>query len=398
MDLVTRTLAAAGEAAAPLLEAAAESCSAAASLVAPGTQLQLGLVVLGLGLAAYLLLCLLLHLGRGLRTFLLPPLLGLVTSPRLQEQYGPWALVTGAAQGIGREYALALARRGLNIVLVSRNKQELENVANEIRDTCAVDTVTLVAELSDPDKVEKVVKKVRERRLEIGLLVNSVGMMGPGYELMGDMEKKAVKDIITVNVLPLTLLCHALLPAMAGRGRGALVNICSVAGLVAVPHLAVYSATQHYISALTRALATEYAGTGVVIQEVDPGQVATAAQSSLLAPTPATFVSSALRTLGYSSWTCGYWSHALLMTALLSFLPSSLCSLVVRLSARRQYKLSHPAPPPTPPAAAAAPPPAAATAAGKLATATKIAQKATATAAKLAQPPPPPVVTVPEKK
>ena len=66
-------------------------------------------------------------------------------------------------------------------------------MANEIHDTCAVDTVTLVAELSDPDKVEKVVKKVRERRLEIGLLVNSVGMMGPGYELMGDMEKKAVK-------------------------------------------------------------------------------------------------------------------------------------------------------------------------------------------------------------
>ena len=66
-------------------------------------------------------------------------------------------------------------------------------MANEIRDTCAVDTVTLVAEFSDPDKVEKVVKKVRERRLEIGVLVNNVGMMGPGYELMGDMDKKAVK-------------------------------------------------------------------------------------------------------------------------------------------------------------------------------------------------------------
>ena len=98
MDQVTRTLAAAGEAAAPLLEAAAESWSAAASLVTPDTRLQLGLVVLGLGLAAYLLLCLLVHLWRGLRTFLLPRLLGLLTSPRLQEQYGPWALVTGAAQ------------------------------------------------------------------------------------------------------------------------------------------------------------------------------------------------------------------------------------------------------------------------------------------------------------
>ena len=93
MDQVTHTLAAAGEAAAPLLEAAAESWSAAASVVTPDTPLQLGL-----GLAAYLLLCLLLHLWRGLRTFLLPPLLGLVTSPRLQERYGPWALVTGAAQ------------------------------------------------------------------------------------------------------------------------------------------------------------------------------------------------------------------------------------------------------------------------------------------------------------
>ena len=105
MDQVTHTLAAAGEAAAPLLEAAAESLSAAASLVTPDTPLQLGLVVLGLGLAAYLLLCLLLHLWRGLRTFLLPRLLGLLTSPRLQERYGPWALVTGAAQV--RAYLLA---------------------------------------------------------------------------------------------------------------------------------------------------------------------------------------------------------------------------------------------------------------------------------------------------
>ena len=71
-----------------------------------------------------------------------------------------------------------------------------------------------------------------------------------------------------MNVLPLTMFCHALLPDMARRGRGAVINISSLAGLVPVPHLAVYSATQHYISALTQAIAQEYSGQGVVIQEV----------------------------------------------------------------------------------------------------------------------------------
>ena len=75
-----------------------------------------------------------------------------------------------------------------------------------------------------------------------------------------------------MNVLPLTMFCHAFLPDMAKRGKGAIINISSVAGLVPVPYLAVYSATQHYISALTQAIAQEYSGLGVVIQEVRRSQ------------------------------------------------------------------------------------------------------------------------------
>ena len=69
-------------------------------------------------------------------------------------------------------------------------------------------------------------------------------------------------------MLPVTMFCHAFLPDMVKRGRGAIINISSVAGLVPVPFLAVYSATQHYISAFTQAIAQEYSGSGVVIQEV----------------------------------------------------------------------------------------------------------------------------------
>lgn len=367
MELVTDTFSALGSGVVSLGGAAGEAVMVGldtlVTLLSPDSVIQLVLILLGLVLLTYLLLCLVYHSVRGLYTFTLPWLLSLVTKPRMAEKFGAWAVVTGAAQGIGREYALALARHGLNVILVSRNKQELENVANEIRDTHKVDTATIVADLSDADNIGKIVKKVKALNHEIGVVVNNVGMMGPGYNNMADMEKKAVKEIITVNVLPLTMFCHAFLPDMAKRGKGAIINISSVAGLVPVPYLAVYSATQHYISALTQAIAQEYSGLGVVIQEVDPGQVDSVSSkcmmsgSSLLAPSPAAFVNSAIRTLGYNNRTCGYWSHSLLMTSLQSWVPSVLCSLIVWLQSRRQYRLAHPAQPPVSAPAAAQKPP-----------------------------------------
>ena len=85
---------------------------------------------------------------------------------------------------------------------------------------------------------------------------------------MLDITVSDPQEMLTVNMLAVTLLCHALLPEMTGRGRGAIINISSVAGLIPLPYLAVYSATQHYISAFTQAIAQESKGSGVVIQEV----------------------------------------------------------------------------------------------------------------------------------
>jgi len=332
------------------------------SLLSSDSSLQLVLISLGLSLALYLLACLLYHLVRGFYTFLLPSLVGLFRKPRIKERYGAWALVTGATMGIGKEYSLALAQAGLNIILVSRNKQELENTANEIRDKHKVDTLTVVADFTEVDGVTKVVKKVKSLNHEIGVLVNNVGMMGPGYVNITDMDKKSIKEMLTVNMFAVTLLCHALLPDMTGRGRGAVINISSVAGLIPLPYLAVYTATQHYISAFTQAIAQELSGSGVVIQEVDPGQVDGARTnnllplfSSLLAPTSANFVASSLRTLGYNDRTCGYWSHSLGMTLLQSMIPSCLCSLIISCCSKAQLRFAQKQK--TPPVAAPVPPP-----------------------------------------
>ena len=88
---------------------------------------------------------------------------------------------------------MALAKQGLNVVLISRNKQELENVSNEIKDLYKVETATIVADFSDAGDIGKIVKKVKGLNHEIGVVVNNVGMMGPGYNMLGDMDKKIVK-------------------------------------------------------------------------------------------------------------------------------------------------------------------------------------------------------------
>ena len=76
---------------------------------------------------------------------------------------------------------------------MSKNKQELENTANEIRDKHGVDTLTVVADFTDTDGVSKAVKKVKSLNQEIGVLVNNVAMIGPGFVNIADMEKKSIK-------------------------------------------------------------------------------------------------------------------------------------------------------------------------------------------------------------
>ena len=208
------------------------------------------------------------HTLVGLKTYILPTLVSLVKSPKLKETYGLWAVLTGSTQGIGKEYAMALAKHGLNIVLISRNKQKLDNVANEIRDSYKVDTMTVVADFTNPDTISKAIKKVKSANIDLGILINNVGLLGLSHLPFLELDKSSIKDIIVVNTLPTTLLCHAFLPDMVARGRGAVINISSVAGIWPMPYLAVYSATKHYVAAFTQAIAAEYQGSGVVIQEV----------------------------------------------------------------------------------------------------------------------------------
>merc|ERR1711970_774070 len=282
------------------------------------------LVYLGLFFLIKTALGLLGNIYAGWRSYVLPHFSGLLKNENFTERFGGWAVVTGCTGGIGREYALGLAKKGMNLVLVSRSKQKLEDLEQEIIKTHKVKTMVIVADFTQIEVLDHIVAKLRESKVDIGVLVNNVGILGPHFQPFLEFDRKTVKDMITVNISAATVLCHELLPDMVKKGKGAIINIASTASYLSGPYLAEYFATKHYLHAFTEAIAIEYEGTGVIIQEVDPGQVATEMTKDF-APGPARppaakYVASSLATLGYSQRTLGYWEHGL-QWAMLGLLP-----------------------------------------------------------------------------
>jgi len=265
----------------------------------------------------------LLDIVHATKAYVIPRIVRLVKSDNFVEKYGEWAVVTGCTGGIGQEYASQLAARGMNLVLVSRSKSKLDAVASEIQAAHGVQTLIIVADFTDARVLPEIVRQIKDAGVDVGILVNNVGMLGPHHMPFLELDAKTAEDMITVNITAATMLCHHMLPDMIKKGKGAIINISSMASYLPCPYLAVYAATKHYIRAFTEALAAEYSDTGLIIQEIDPGQVVTAMTElfeqppALVAPSAHTFVSSAILTLGYSARTCGYWFHSFMVGSMI---------------------------------------------------------------------------------
>ncbi len=266
---------------------------------------------LGFVTLIYIGLRLSLHLLRLARWLLHPPVdvMGL----------GKWALVTGATDGIGKAYAFALAQKGLNIVLVSRSPFKLQNTAAEIESRFKVKTKIVDIDFTGDDREYLPKLDQQIAGLEVGVLVNNVGV---SYEHPDDflgVDLSRVEDIIRVNVKATTGVTRLVLPAMVKRGRGALVNVGSMLSTLPVPMLAVYSSSKAYVDKLSISLEHEYAGKGIIVQSVLPGYVVSKLsgyrRATCFVPTADTFVRSALSRLGVSARTTGYWTHDLIYLA-----------------------------------------------------------------------------------
>ena len=181
----------------------------------------------------------------------------------------PTALVTGATSGIGLGFARRLASDGFDLVLVARDEGRLSTLADELRRS-GVGCEVIAADLGERERLDVVMSRVADASRPVEVLVNNAGF-GVGQRFVGgDLE--AQQAMIDVMVTAVMRLSHAALPGMVDRGRGAVVNVSSVAGFLP---FGPYSAAKAWVTTFTEGLATELTGTGVRALAVCPGFVRT---------------------------------------------------------------------------------------------------------------------------
>ena len=186
--------------------------------------------------------------------------------------YKGTALVTGASSGIGTVYADRLAKRGHDLILVARDQQRLEALAQRLRSEAGVKVDVLKADLGQKGDVQKVEQRIRTDPA-ISLLVNNAGI-GPAGPLIG-ADIDLLDQMIDVNITALNRLAVAAATVFAARGQGTIVNIASAVALVPEIFQGTYSGTKAFVLNLTLSLHGEAAKSGVRLQAVLPGYTRT---------------------------------------------------------------------------------------------------------------------------
>jgi hypothetical protein len=182
-------------------------------------------------------------------------------------------LITGASSGIGVEIARELARRGHGVTLVARREQRLRELADELASQHGVRAEAIPCDVSDADARQRMVAAVASLGLAVEVLVNNAGFatIGRFQELVAERELLEVRT----NIDAVVALCAAYVPAMVERGRGAVLNVASVAGYQPLPRQATYSASKAFVLNFTEALHSDLSSTGVTVTALCPGPIRT---------------------------------------------------------------------------------------------------------------------------
>ncbi|MGA1873673.1 MAG: SDR family NAD(P)-dependent oxidoreductase [Thermoplasmatota archaeon] len=219
---------------------------------------------------------------------------------RFKDRYGPWALITGASSGIGREFAYQLAEKGLDIVLVARREDKLREIAEHIGSGFGRRTRVVPLDLSRRDLWVHLEPHLRD--IEVGLLVNNAGfsIFGPFLEQSLDRNM----EMIELNIVAPTILAHELGRKMASKGKGGMIFLSSMAGFVPAPLMSAYSATKSFDLFLGEALHKELKRKGIDVLTLCPGATDTefsqraGIESGFKGKSPVPVVRSALDGLG----------------------------------------------------------------------------------------------------
>jgi short-subunit dehydrogenase len=181
------------------------------------------------------------------------------------------ALITGASAGIGRALARRFARAGHDVILVARREEKLREVADSLEDQYGITASVVAQDLAESNGPEQLYETVNERDLDVGVLVNNVGIATQGKFTDIDLDR----DQLQLDVVTPTVLSKLFGRDMAERGHGKILNVASSAAFQPGPFMAVYYASKAYVLSFSEAIAEELREEGVTVSVLCPGPVDT---------------------------------------------------------------------------------------------------------------------------
>ncbi len=189
-----------------------------------------------------------------------------------KQQFGPWAMVTGASSGIGRAVAAQLAASGINLVLAARRLSILDDVGRDLARSHGIRYRSVRVDLANPDFLNTLIDATND--LDLGLVVSNAGDMNLGEFLA--IPHDALLAELRVNTEAHLSLTHHFGQSLARQGRGGILLVSSIAGIQGVPYIANYAATKSYVLTLGEAVHRELSPRGVHVTVLVPGATATA--------------------------------------------------------------------------------------------------------------------------
>ncbi len=241
-------------------------------------------------------------------------------APRDPLSYGKWAIVTGATAGIGEAFAYELAARGMNVIIISRSPEKLEEVKKGIlKDSPGVEVRCMAYDYTDRPGADAFFAKLSAECAHldggVGILVNNVGMVNGVPEYMHQLDDQTTYGILQVNVEGTVRTSRAIIPILVNQRKGAIINVSSGSGNHPTPMIATYCSTKSFGTQFSQCLSHELREFGVDVLVVTPYYVISnqfrRKKATYIAPTAQRMVQDTLPLLGYTDVAYPYWFHAL---------------------------------------------------------------------------------------
>lgn len=182
---------------------------------------------------------------------------------------GRIALVTGGSRGIGEAIAIALAARGAHVVVSSRKAEACKEVVDKIRDT-GRSAEALSCHIGDLEQIESTLRRIEDAHGRLDILVNNAAA-NPYFGHVVDTDPSAFQKTVDVNIRGYFFTTSKAVRLMAKQGKGAVVNVASISGVVPGPNQGIYSITKAAVISMTKVFAAECAELGIRVNAVLPG-------------------------------------------------------------------------------------------------------------------------------